>query len=63
MGQSERHNTSALILGYLVAYPGTVWLIRGNHEEASVNATYGFRAEAISKYNDETYQAIQGVGC
>ena len=54
---------NAIILGYLVAYPGTVWLLRGNHEEESVNATYGFRTEVLNKYNEETYQAIQGVGC
>eukprot|EP00090_Calanus_glacialis_P040312 TRINITY_DN70263_c0_g1_i1.p1 TRINITY_DN70263_c0_g1~~TRINITY_DN70263_c0_g1_i1.p1 ORF type:complete len:308 (-),score=64.58 TRINITY_DN70263_c0_g1_i1:37-861(-) len=50
-----------ILLGYLVAYPGTVWLLRGNHEEESVNATYGFRTEVLNKYNEETYQAIQGV--
>lgn len=50
-----------ILLGYLVAYPGSVWLLRGNHEEESVNAMYGFRTEVLNKYNEDTYKAIQGV--
>ena len=50
------------IPGYLVAYPERVWLVRGNHEEECVNNTYGFRTEVLSKYSEETYQTIQGVG-
>ena len=45
----------ALFALYLGAPPGAVCLNRGNHEEASICAVYGFEAERRRKYDGETF--------
>jgi len=37
-------------------YPHTVHLNRGNHEERSVHALYGFQRECTTKYDAEVYE-------
>lgn len=39
-----------LLLGLMIKYPRNIILIRGNHEFASVNSTYGFLTEVEAQY-------------
>ena len=43
----------AFLLSLMTLFPLHVTLLRGNHEFSSVNATYGFKDEIMSTYNDE----------
>ncbi len=42
-------------------FPGTVFLNRGNHEERSVHAMYGFQRECTRKYSAATYDLFNQV--
>eukprot|EP00931_Biecheleriopsis_adriatica_P017520 TRINITY_DN12545_c0_g1_i2.p1 TRINITY_DN12545_c0_g1~~TRINITY_DN12545_c0_g1_i2.p1 ORF type:complete len:907 (-),score=167.33 TRINITY_DN12545_c0_g1_i2:193-2913(-) len=39
-------------------YPGCVHILRGNHEDATIAVTYGFKAELESKYGPSGHGAI-----
>ena len=41
-----------LLLALKICHPTTVTLLRGNHEDAQVNAVYGFRAECMRRCHD-----------
>jgi len=43
------------LLAYKVTYPDKVWLIRGNHECASVSGHFGFKEECKMKYGVQVY--------
>ena len=47
--------------GYFLSCPGHVWLLRGNHEEDTINSLYGFRDEVMEKYDMDMYIEIQDL--
>jgi len=52
-----------LLLALKICHPSTVTLLRGNHEDAQVNALYGFRAECVRRCRDgaTVWQSINRV--
>jgi diadenosine tetraphosphatase ApaH/serine/threonine PP2A family protein phosphatase len=44
-----------LLLSYKVAYPEKIWLLRGNHECATVSGHFGFKQECKMKYGVNVY--------
>jgi serine/threonine-protein phosphatase with EF-hand domain len=44
-----------LLFALYVAYPGCVFLNRGNHEDKAICAVYGFQKECGIKYGNTTY--------
>jgi serine/threonine-protein phosphatase with EF-hand domain len=44
-----------LLFALYLAYPGYVFLNRGNHEDKAICAVYGFQKECDSKYGNTTY--------
>lgn len=51
-----------LLLALYIAYPRFILLIRGNHEFANINATYGFYNECMSNYgSDAVYNKFNEV--
>ena len=53
--------TIALLLAYKVKYPENFFLLRGNHECASINRIYGFYDECKRRYNIKTWKKFQDV--
>jgi len=46
--------TVCLLFALKVRYPNQIHLIRGNHEDPTINAIYGFRDECRRRLNEET---------
>ncbi|CAH1795600.1 unnamed protein product [Owenia fusiformis] len=50
--------TICLILAYKIKYPNNVFLLRGNHECASINRIYGFYDECKRRYNIKLWKTF-----
>ncbi|MEN2495736.1 MAG: Serine/threonine-protein phosphatase PP1-gamma catalytic subunit [Marteilia pararefringens] len=48
--------TMCLLLAYKLKYPLTFFILRGNHETASINRLYGFFDEVKRRYNIKLYK-------
>ena len=54
-------DTIALLLAYKVKYPENFFLLRGNHECASINRIYGFYDECKRRYSIKLWKKFQDV--
>ncbi|KAK2952106.1 putative Serine/threonine-protein phosphatase [Blattamonas nauphoetae] len=45
-----------LLLAFKVMYPTQIFLLRGNHECASINHLFGFYDECIQRYSDHLWK-------
>ncbi|TVU49175.1 hypothetical protein EJB05_00471, partial [Eragrostis curvula] len=50
--------TICLLLAYKVRHPGAVFLLRGNHESASINRVYGFFDECKRRFSVRLWKAF-----
>eukprot|EP01121_Diplochlamys_sp_Union-15-3_P013362 TRINITY_DN4138_c0_g1_i6.p1 TRINITY_DN4138_c0_g1~~TRINITY_DN4138_c0_g1_i6.p1 ORF type:complete len:254 (-),score=31.74 TRINITY_DN4138_c0_g1_i6:418-1179(-) len=50
--------TICLLLAYKVKYPENFFLLRGNHECASINRIYGFYEECKRRYNAKLWRSF-----
>jgi serine/threonine-protein phosphatase PP1 catalytic subunit len=50
--------TMALLLAYKIRYPENFFILRGNHESASINKIYGFFDECKRRYNIRLYRTF-----
>eukprot|EP01120_Amphizonella_sp_Union-15-10_P000964 TRINITY_DN11030_c0_g1_i1.p1 TRINITY_DN11030_c0_g1~~TRINITY_DN11030_c0_g1_i1.p1 ORF type:complete len:305 (+),score=44.52 TRINITY_DN11030_c0_g1_i1:98-1012(+) len=55
---SQGLETICLLLAYKIKYPENFFLLRGNHECASINRIYGFYDECKRYYNVRTWKAF-----
>jgi len=45
-----------LLYSLKLNFPGTIYMLRGNHECRQMTAFFNFRAECLYKYDLETYE-------
>merc|ERR1712127_142643 len=53
--------TICLLLAYKIKYPENFFMLRGNHECASINRIYGFYDECKRRYNIKMWKKFQDV--
>ena len=54
--------TICMLLAYKVQYPENFFLLRGNHECASINRIYGFYDECKRRYSVKLWKTFQVMG-
>ena len=54
--------TICLLLAYKIKYPENFFLLRGNHECASINRIYGFYDECIFYFSLKNSKKIKKIG-
>lgn len=47
-----------LLLALKIAFPATVFLLRGNHETRLMTQTFNFKSECLDKYDQEVYNCL-----
>ena len=53
--------TICLLLAFKIKYPENFFILRGNHECASINRIYGFYDECKRRFNIKTWKKFQDV--
>jgi serine/threonine-protein phosphatase 5 len=51
------------LIAFKVAYPGSLFLSRGNHETKAMNRMYGFSGEVQNKFDDRLYELFSELFC
>jgi hypothetical protein len=55
---SHSLETICLLMALKVKYPEKIYLLRGNHEDKSINSKYGFKEECRTRSNISVYYMI-----
>ncbi len=61
MKEGDGIQTILKLLKWKQRCPDRVFLLRGNHEFAEVNGSYGFREDVFASYDEETWNKFNGV--
>ncbi|CAI5441377.1 unnamed protein product [Caenorhabditis angaria] len=57
----QQIETICLLMAYKIRYRNTFFILRGNHECASINRTYGFYDECKRRYSISLYNSFQDL--